>query len=148
MKKSVASLYQAVELVQEIPPLLIGERCNPNGSRAFREALLAEDWDACVKIALDQEARGYVAAGFKAVKMRFGFGPADGIAGMRKNEALVRTVRQAIGSPVPPERKAAVREAPVREAVAGWIGGVVAEDLDGPRKQRPTARRVFERLRG
>lgn len=58
MKASVASLYQAVELDQEIPPLLIGERCNPNGSKAFREALLAEDWDACLKLALDQEARG------------------------------------------------------------------------------------------
>jgi 5-methyltetrahydrofolate--homocysteine methyltransferase len=58
MKKSVASLYQAVELSQDIPPLLIGERCNPNGSKAFREALLAEDWDACLKVALDQEARG------------------------------------------------------------------------------------------
>lgn len=58
MKKSVASLYQAVELSQEIPPLLLGERCNPNGSRAFKEALLAEDWDACLKVALDQEARG------------------------------------------------------------------------------------------
>jgi len=58
MKKSVASLYQAVELCQDIPPLLIGERCNPNGSKAFREALLAEDWDACLKVALDQEARG------------------------------------------------------------------------------------------
>ncbi len=58
MKASVASLYQAVELNQEIPPLLIGERCNPNGSKAFREALLSEDWDACLKIALDQEARG------------------------------------------------------------------------------------------
>jgi len=58
MKASVASLYQAVELQQEIPPLLIGERCNPNGSKLFREALLAEDWDACLKVALDQEARG------------------------------------------------------------------------------------------
>ncbi|MCK4502440.1 MAG: dihydropteroate synthase, partial [Desulfuromonadales bacterium] len=58
MKASVASLYQSVELHQEIPPLLIGERCNPNGSKLFREALLAEDWDACLKIALDQEARG------------------------------------------------------------------------------------------
>jgi 5-methyltetrahydrofolate--homocysteine methyltransferase len=58
MKPSVASLYQAVELDQDIPPLLIGERCNPNGSKAFREALLAEDWDACLKMALDQEARG------------------------------------------------------------------------------------------
>ncbi|WP_303721978.1 vitamin B12 dependent-methionine synthase activation domain-containing protein [Malonomonas rubra] len=58
MKTSVASLYQAVELNQEIPPLLIGERCNPNGSKAFREALLAEDWEKCLKVGLDQEARG------------------------------------------------------------------------------------------
>ena len=58
MKPSVASLYQAVELHQEIPPLLIGERCNPNGSKAFKEALLSEDWDGCLKLALDQEARG------------------------------------------------------------------------------------------
>ncbi len=58
MKPSVASLYQAVELVQEIPPVLIGERCNPNGSKAFKEALLAEDDNACLKVALDQEARG------------------------------------------------------------------------------------------
>ena len=58
MKASVASLYQAVELNQEIPPLLIGERCNPSGSKAFREALLTEDWDACLKVAFDQEARG------------------------------------------------------------------------------------------
>lgn len=58
MKKSVASLYQAVELVQDIPPLLIGERCNPNGSKAFKDALLSEDWDACLKVALDQETRG------------------------------------------------------------------------------------------
>ncbi|MCK5826174.1 MAG: dihydropteroate synthase, partial [Desulfuromusa sp.] len=58
MKASVSSLYQSVELHQEIPPLLIGERCNPNGSKAFKEALLAEDWDGCLKVALDQEARG------------------------------------------------------------------------------------------
>ena len=43
MKPSVSSLYQAVELKQEIPPLLIGERCNTNGSKKFREMLLAED---------------------------------------------------------------------------------------------------------
>ncbi|MDR3634566.1 MAG: enolase C-terminal domain-like protein [Isosphaeraceae bacterium] len=45
-------------------------------------------------------ARGYVAAGFTAVKMRFGYGPHDGRAGMRKNVELVRTVRQAIGADV------------------------------------------------
>ncbi|MCL2791385.1 MAG: dihydropteroate synthase [Desulfobulbus sp.] len=58
MKPSVSSLYQAVELQQEIPPLLIGERANANGSKKFRELLSADDYQACVKIALEQEGRG------------------------------------------------------------------------------------------
>jgi len=58
MKPSLSSLYQAVEIAQEIPPLLIGERSNPNGSKKFRECLLAEDFDGCLRIGLDQEARG------------------------------------------------------------------------------------------
>ena len=58
MKPSVSSLYQAVELKQDIPPLLIGERCNTNGSKKFRELLLAEDFDGCLQVALDQEAKG------------------------------------------------------------------------------------------
>lgn len=58
MKPSVASLYQAVELQQEIPPLFIGERANANGSKKFRELLLADDYQACLKIAVEQENRG------------------------------------------------------------------------------------------
>ncbi len=58
MKPSVASLYQAVEIGQEIPPLLIGERSNPNGSKKFRECLLAEDFEGCLRIGLEQEAKG------------------------------------------------------------------------------------------
>ncbi|MFZ9010604.1 MAG: dihydropteroate synthase, partial [Anaerohalosphaeraceae bacterium] len=58
MKPSVCSLYQAIELKQDIPPLLIGERCNTNGSKKFRELLLAEDFDGCLQVALDQEAKG------------------------------------------------------------------------------------------
>ena len=42
MKAQVSSLYQAVDLSQEIPPLLIGERANAHGSKKFRELLLAE----------------------------------------------------------------------------------------------------------
>ncbi len=55
---AVASLYQAVELRQEIPPLLIGEKTNANGSRKFRERLLAEDFQGCLQLALEQEADG------------------------------------------------------------------------------------------
>ena len=58
MKPSLSSLYQAVEIAQEIPPLLIGERSNPNGSKKFRECLLADDFDGCLRIGLDQEAKG------------------------------------------------------------------------------------------
>ena len=58
MKAQVASLYQAVDLQQEIPPLIIGERANSNGSKKFRELLLADDFQACLRIAADQESRG------------------------------------------------------------------------------------------
>lgn len=58
MKPSLASLYQSVEVAQETPPLLIGERSNPNGSKKFRECLLADDYDGCLKIGLDQETKG------------------------------------------------------------------------------------------
>lgn len=50
--------------------------------------------------ALAAEARGYRDAGFGAVKMRFGWGPADGAAGMARNVELVRTVREAVGDAV------------------------------------------------
>jgi L-alanine-DL-glutamate epimerase-like enolase superfamily enzyme len=49
---------------------------------------------------LADEARGYVAQGFTRLKQRFGFGPRDGAAGMRRNVELVRTVREAVGADV------------------------------------------------
>jgi len=58
MKGDLSSLYQAIELKQEIPPLIIGERANPNGSRKFREFLLADDLDGCLQIGLEQESQG------------------------------------------------------------------------------------------
>ncbi|MBO9578403.1 MAG: methionine synthase [Microbacteriaceae bacterium] len=51
---AVASLYQAVALDQDTSYLAIGERTNANGSKAFREAMLAENWDECVEIAKAQ----------------------------------------------------------------------------------------------
>jgi transposase len=65
----------------------------------------------------------------------------------RKYDVHRRTVRQALASAVPPDRKTPSRAAPVREGVAGWIDEILREDLAAPRKQRHTARRVFERLR-
>ncbi|MBN1668552.1 MAG: dihydropteroate synthase, partial [Anaerolineales bacterium] len=50
----LASSVQAVDLAQDPPPFLIGERCNAQGRRKFKRLLLAEDWDAVVEIARDQ----------------------------------------------------------------------------------------------
>jgi L-rhamnonate dehydratase len=50
--------------------------------------------------ALAAEAEGYKAEGYQAMKLRFGWGPTDGAAGMQRNLDLVRTVRQAVGEDV------------------------------------------------
>src|SRR5258708_15144440 len=64
----------------------------------------------------------------------------------RKYDVHRRTVRQAIASPVPPDRKTPVRAAVVLDGVRDLIDEMLREDLAAPRKQRHTARRVFERL--
>jgi L-rhamnonate dehydratase len=46
---------------------------------------------------LAREARKYKDEGFKAMKLRFGWGPIDGAEGMQRNLDLVRTVREVIG---------------------------------------------------
>ncbi len=43
------------------------------------------------------EAKRYKAEGYKAMKLRFGWGPTDGAAGMQSNLNLVRTVRETVG---------------------------------------------------
>ncbi|SRR5579875_11537 len=65
----------------------------------------------------------------------------------RKYGVHRRMVREALASPVPVPRKAPVRVAPVLGAVTGWIDVMLAGDLDAPRKQRHTAKRVWDRLR-
>jgi 5-methyltetrahydrofolate--homocysteine methyltransferase len=54
----VSSLYQAVPFQQDASVLMIGERTNANGSKAFREAMLAERFEDCVEIARDQTRDG------------------------------------------------------------------------------------------
>lgn len=54
----VASLYQSVPLRQFPPPLLVGERANANGSKAFRDRLLADDLPGMLDVAKDQEEGG------------------------------------------------------------------------------------------
>jgi L-rhamnonate dehydratase len=49
---------------------------------------------------LAEEAKRYKNEGYKAMKLRFGWGPTDGAAGMQRNVELVRTVREAVGDGV------------------------------------------------
>lgn len=49
---------------------------------------------------LREEAQRYVNEGYKALKLRFGWGPSDGAEGMRRNEELVRTVRDVAGDDI------------------------------------------------
>ena len=53
---SVASLYQPVALRQENSYFSIGERCNANGSKKWRELQQAHDWDGCVAMGREQIA--------------------------------------------------------------------------------------------
>jgi 5-methyltetrahydrofolate--homocysteine methyltransferase len=52
------SMFGFVPFHQDASFLIIGERTNANGSKKFRDTMLAGDWDSCVKIARDQEKEG------------------------------------------------------------------------------------------
>ena len=54
----VSSLYQHVPFRQDTAFLAIGERTNANGSRAFRDAMIAARYDDCVEIARAQTRDG------------------------------------------------------------------------------------------
>jgi 5-methyltetrahydrofolate--homocysteine methyltransferase len=54
----VASLYHHVPFAQDASVLMIGERTNANGSKAFRDAMLAGDHQACIEIARQQARDG------------------------------------------------------------------------------------------
>lgn len=53
-----ASLYQHASFRQQKTYMAIGERTNANGSKAFREALLSENWQECLEIAKEQIREG------------------------------------------------------------------------------------------
>jgi L-alanine-DL-glutamate epimerase-like enolase superfamily enzyme len=49
---------------------------------------------------LAAEATRYKVEGYQAMKLRFGWGPIDGAAGMARNVELIRTVREAVGEEI------------------------------------------------
>ena len=75
----LSSLYQSVPFRQDASYLAVGERTNANGSKRFREAMLAEDWDACVEIARDQ-----ISDGAHVLDLNIDYVGRDGASDMRE----------------------------------------------------------------
>ncbi|HWW52124.1 MAG TPA: homocysteine S-methyltransferase family protein, partial [Acidimicrobiales bacterium] len=72
-----ASIYSHVPYDQTPSFLVVGERTNANGSKKFREAMLAADWDTCVAMARDQ-----VKEGAHVLDVCVDYTGADGVADM------------------------------------------------------------------
>lgn len=53
-----SSLYQFVPYQQDASYLIVGEKTNANGSKAFREMLAAENWEGLTELARELEAEG------------------------------------------------------------------------------------------
>lgn len=59
LEPHVASNYSAVALDQPgTSPLIVGERCNANGSKLFKEYLLEENWEGIVEMARKEVQEG------------------------------------------------------------------------------------------
>ncbi|MEV7574480.1 IS21 family transposase [Pseudarthrobacter sp. NPDC089323] len=64
----------------------------------------------------------------------------------RRHQVARKTVRKALSSPVPPERKTPERSSPRLDPFKSAIDAMLVEDTTAPRKQRHTARRILARL--
>jgi 5-methyltetrahydrofolate--homocysteine methyltransferase len=121
-----ASLYQHVPFRQDTSYLAIGERTNANGSKAFREAMIGERWDDCVKIARDQARDGA-----HMLDLCVDYVGRDGVADMKElafRFATASTLPVVLDSTEPPVIQAGLEMLGGRAV----INSVNYEDGDGP----------------
>ncbi len=123
---AAASIYSAMPFHQDTSFLVVGERANANGSKQFRDAMLAADWDTCVAIARDQ-----VKEGSHLIDVCVDYTGADGVADM---DALMSRLATQSSVPIMVD----TTEGPVAETALRWLGGramlnsVNLEDGDEP----------------
>ena len=92
---ALASLFNTTTLMQQPAPLLVGERSNSTGSKAFRELLLAEDYEGTLSVAQQQ-----VRAGAHVLDVSVGF------AGRDETKDMYETIKlyaQKIALPLMPD---------------------------------------------
>jgi 5-methyltetrahydrofolate--homocysteine methyltransferase len=121
-----SSIYQHVPFRQDTAYLSIGERTNANGSKAFREAMLEQRWDDCVRIAKEQ-----IRDGAHLLDLCVDYVGRDGVADMREiagRFATASTLPLVIDSTEPPVVEAALEMLGGRAVV----NSVNYEDGDGP----------------
>ena len=121
-----SSMYQHVPFRQDTAYLSVGERTNANGSKAFRDAMLEERWDDCVRIAKDQ-----IKDGAHLLDVCIDYVGRDGVADIREivgRFATASTIPLVIDSTEPPVVEAAL------EMIGGRavVNSVNYEDGDGP----------------
>ncbi|MBD3809706.1 MAG: homocysteine S-methyltransferase family protein, partial [Sulfuricurvum sp.] len=108
---SVASLFNTVELIQKPAPLLIGERSNSTGSKAFRELIIASDYEGTLSVGQSQ-----VRDGAHCLDVNVEFAGRDGTVDM---EHVMRLYNQKISIPLMPD----ATRVNTMEAALKCIGG-------------------------
>ncbi|HXZ82447.1 MAG TPA: methionine synthase [Acidimicrobiales bacterium] len=121
-----ASLFSFVPFSQELSFLVIGERTNANGSKRFREAMLAGDFDTTTAMARDQ-----VREGAHLIDVCVDYTGADGVSDM--HEVMSRIATQSTAPVVVDSTETAVVRTAL-ELLGGRavINSVNLEDGDGP----------------
>ncbi|ONK15590.1 methionine synthase [Streptomyces sp. MP131-18] len=121
-----SSLYQTVPFRQDASYLAIGERTNANGSKKFREAMLAGRWDDCVELVREQ-----IKEGAHLLDLCVDYVGRDGVADMKElagRFATASTLPIVLDSTEPGVLEAGLEKLGGRAV----INSVNYEDGDGP----------------